>query len=343
MLANRLVQSSNSRVYVWILIIVLVLTSTACGKANDSEVILTYKDNGEITQDEFDTFINVNKMFSPQMATYIEEPGFQQEMLKQLASYLILSDRASAEVEQAADKQVEEQLKQILDYIGQLEGGLEKQLLDNNLKEEDIEYLLKISFYSMLGMKETITDAQIEDEYKNNLDNHQFEIATVSHILISTTNAATNEVMRTDEEALKRANEVLGKLKLGEDFAKLALEYSDDPGSKEKGGKYEDVSVNQWVAEFKQAAIDLPLNTLSEPPVKTEFGYHVMKVENRRIKTIEEAREEIEKTLMDKIYSDFYENELTKLILTNKLAKSADESPAPSDELPESTDIPATP
>lgn len=115
---------------------------------------------------------------------------------------------------------------------------------------------------------------------------------TVSHILIAHKDVENVDasITRTEEEAKARAEEVLAKLKAGGSFTELAKEYSDDPGSKEKGGALEDkVSVNneKFVKEFENAAVALQkAGDLSEP-VKSPFGYHIIKAD-----AIAEARTE---------------------------------------------------
>ncbi len=93
-----------------------------------------------------------------------------------------------------------------------------------------------------------------------------------------------------DSEA--KAKEVLEKVNKGEDFAKLATEYSSDPGSKADGGKLGYFSKGMMVKEFEDAAFALKKGEVSQP-VKSKFGWHVIKVEDRRTKplpTLEEVK-----------------------------------------------------
>ncbi len=79
-----------------------------------------------------------------------------------------------------------------------------------------------------------------------------------------------------------KAEEVLSRAKAGEDFAKLAKEYSEDPGSKDKGGLYENVAVNSGFDKaFESAALALEPGQVSENLVETPFGYHIIKLEKK--------------------------------------------------------------
>lgn len=150
---------SKQKLYMnkWLLTIIAVLLAvsvlSACGKKKEgaagspsptgagkpTDVVATYKDNGKVTRGEFDAFINVNKLFNPQLESYITDPAFQQDILKQLITFRILSSRADDAVKTEADKQVAEQMKQIQEYLGKLEGGMDKQLKDNKIELKDIE------------------------------------------------------------------------------------------------------------------------------------------------------------------------------------------------------------
>ncbi len=83
------------------------------------------------------------------------------------------------------------------------------------------------------------------------------------------------------KEKQDKAEEILKKVQDGEDFAKLAKENSDDPGSKEKGGLYEDVPKGQMVPEFEAAIAKLEPGQVAAELVKTKFGFHIIKLEKR--------------------------------------------------------------
>jgi parvulin-like peptidyl-prolyl isomerase len=81
-----------------------------------------------------------------------------------------------------------------------------------------------------------------------------------------------------------KAEEVLQRVRAGEDFAKLAKEFSTDPGSKEKGGDLGWFGAGSMVPEFEKAAFALKPGEVSEL-VETKFGYHIIKVDERKTET----------------------------------------------------------
>ena len=85
---------------------------------------------------------------------------------------------------------------------------------------------------------------------------------------------------RDDAETLALANELRQRLVDGEDFATLAAEYSDDPGSAANGGELGWFGKGQMVAPFEEAAFNLEIGEISEP-VKSDFGYHLIEVLER--------------------------------------------------------------
>jgi parvulin-like peptidyl-prolyl isomerase len=103
------------------------------------------------------------------------------------------------------------------------------------------------------------------------------EMFTARHILIGT-RANGDQKALTEEEAKAKADKVLAEIKGGKSFDAAAKEYSDDPGSKDKGGLYEDTAFGKFVPEFDQAVRSQPIGKVGEP-VKTMYGYHLIEVE----------------------------------------------------------------
>lgn len=106
----------------------------------------------------------------------------------------------------------------------------------------------------------------------------QGETVAASHVLVAFAGAmrADPSVKRTKEEARKRAAELLGKAKKGEDFGKLAEDNSDDPSAKRNKGSLGRFTRQQMVKPFADAAFSLKPGQVSEL-VETSFGYHVIK------------------------------------------------------------------
>ena len=93
---------------------------------------------------------------------------------------------------------------------------------------------------------------------------------------------AENPQLLNTAEKKAKAVEVLGKLNAGGDFAELAKEFSDDQGSKEKGGLYEDVAQGGGFDEkFEAAALALEPGKYTSEPVETQFGFHIIKLEKK--------------------------------------------------------------
>lgn len=95
----------------------------------------------------------------------------------------------------------------------------------------------------------------------------------VRHILIKGAKDKPEEL----EAAKKKAEGILERIKKGEDFAKLAKEFSDDPGSKDKGGQYPGADVEHFVPEFKASVAALKPGELDQKLVQTTYGYHIIK------------------------------------------------------------------
>lgn len=128
-----------------------------------------------------------------------------------------------------------------------------------------------------------ITDEQLKKFYDEN--GEQFErpeTVRAAHILLSTRDAVTGQEMseETKKDKRQQIDKILERAKKGEEFAALAREYSDDPGSKNTGGEYTFARGQFRNPEFESAAFALKTNEISGV-VTTAFGYHIIKLYER--------------------------------------------------------------
>ncbi|WP_127588066.1 peptidylprolyl isomerase [Paenibacillus koleovorans] len=293
-------------------LIALVLAMTVlggCAKKGSKTAVATYKDGGKVTQAEFDKYIGATKFFYPMYAQYEGDPAFEEHMVKQLVAFRLLGARADEAAKKDAGTKTKDQMTQIKDYFNQQgKDALKTQLKELKVTEKDLEDYVLQSLTVLSSAELKVTDDQMKASYEEKVKNKELEITTVSHILVMLQDE-TGKDIRKKEDALKRAQEVKDKLDKGGDFAALAKEYSDDPGSKDNGGKYEDADPNQWVDNFKNAALNLPLNKISDP-IETEYGYHVMRVDARKTKTFDELKVELKSVVAESQITDFMEKEL---------------------------------
>jgi peptidyl-prolyl cis-trans isomerase D len=133
------------------------------------------------------------------------------------------------------------------------------------------------------------TEADLHNLYQMNIESFRApESVNIRHILLKTDG-------KNDAQVKAKIDDIRNQLLKGADFAEMAKKYSEDPGSKDKGGLYENVVHGQMVKEFDAAAFSLPVKQISEP-VKTSYGYHLLQVEAKnpaRVKPFEEARAQL--------------------------------------------------
>lgn len=144
--------------------------------------------------------------------------------------------------------------------------------------------------------KVSVADDEIREYYDSHLDEfHRQASVEARHVLIRTTEEDTPEAVAA---ARQRAEEVMRKARDGEDFAELARTYSEGP-SAPKGGYLGSFQRGDMVAPFADAAFAMAPGEISEP-VKTQFGWHVIKVEGKQpesTRSLEDARAEIREKL----------------------------------------------
>ena len=128
----------------------------------------------------------------------------------------------------------------------------------------------------------------------------EYESATARHILIrfqgSRVPIRPGQKDLTEAEALAKAQALRKRIIDGEDFAAVAKAESDDTGSGADGGSLGSFTRGRMVPEFENVVFTQPVGTVSEP-IKTQFGYHLIQVQERSVKPLTEVRPEIEQKL----------------------------------------------
>src|SRR6202789_1449507 len=129
------------------------------------------------------------------------------------------------------------------------------------------------------GGKPQVSDAEVQAYYNAHQDQYQVkDQVKVRHILIAVPQGAD---AKTDAAAKAKADDLLKQIKAGGNFAELAQKNSDDPGSKAQGGELGWVDRGKTVPQFDKAAFSLTPGQTSDV-VKTQFGYHILQVEDKK-------------------------------------------------------------
>lgn len=175
--------------------------------------------------------------------------------------------------------------------------------------------------FSTAGILATHTDEDIKREVRGNdtllkayYEAHKsdYEQIRARHILIRMQGApmplAAGQKDLTEAEALAKAQEIRQKILQGADFADLARAESSDTGTAVKGGDLGFLKHGQAVPSFEDALFTLPVGEVSQP-IKTTYGYHIIKVEEKKpTRTFEELRPELEKNLENETARKFLDS-----------------------------------
>ncbi|MDR4889652.1 peptidylprolyl isomerase [Fredinandcohnia sp. QZ13] len=229
------------------------------------------------------------------------EKFYGSQVLETLITNKIIELEAEKENITVSDKELDEELQALIDSYGGEEtftSAIEASGVTRKEVEDDIKQFIQTK--KLLEPRIEITDDEVKTYFEENKDSFvQPEQVQASHILV-------------DDEAT--ASEVATKLADGADFAELAKEYSKDTANAEAGGELGYFGKGEMVAEFENAAFSMGIDEISAP-VKTEYGYHIIKVTDKKEAkeaTYEESKDSIYKVLFDQKISEEYSAWLTE-------------------------------
>ena len=254
------------------------------------------------------TTLELNRSFQSHVQvpySTVQEDPRAKEVLRQILDNLIdrelLLQRAKSLKMAVPAQQVDTQMQQLLQRFPSKE-AFDQALMAQNLTMDSVKKDVESQLLRQQLVKKEILDkvnvsaGDVQTFYDKNKDKYvEEEQVRARHILIK----VPPEVSPTDEAKLKgKADDALKRAKQGEDFAGLATELSDD-GSKENGGDLGFFPRGRMVPAFEEVAFTLQPGQTSEV-VRSQFGYHIIKVEDRktgRALAFDEAKSQVKDDL----------------------------------------------
>ncbi len=304
-----------SRKTFWILLIIMGLGLIGCNSAVKTDLIAEV--NGDqISRDQWEErYQLIKKNYEAQNSKSVDESKdkelvqkMQDSAFDNLVYQALLKQEAKNKGISISNDEIEtqyEKLKAANSSTGPDE--FKKYLQASGMNEEQLQEELKMQMLSNKVQENVTAGVKVSEEemQKYYQDNQaSFKEAggiQISHILV-------------DSE--KEARDIFLKLKQGEDFAALAKEYSTCP-SKEQGGDLGLVNQDTaFVAEFKAAALKLSPGEITTEPVKTEFGYHIIKagdLKEGRVQSFDEVKNRIMMTLQSEKQNEIFDSYLEDL------------------------------
>lgn len=205
------------------------------------------------------------------------------EQVKQMAAAVALGKDYKITADRDVQKTVTEQKKNIVEKNYNGVDGYRKYLLEAHTTDAAFDRYLEIcEIYSRLfkelsksGGALKVDEKKLEEDFIKENEGKM----RVQHVLISTQeqqgkNGEKKEA-RSDADAKKLANEVIAQLDSGKEFDNLIEKYNEDPGMSK--GKYYLFGEGEMVPEFEEASKNLKVGEYTKEPVKTSYGYHVIK------------------------------------------------------------------
>jgi peptidyl-prolyl cis-trans isomerase D len=193
----------------------------------------------------------------------------------------------------------------------------------NHGEQRQVKYLLA----DLARMRSQIvpSDTEVRKRYETSKDQFKHpEQAHILHILIRVPQGAP---AADDATAKAKADGIVKQLRAGADFAKIAQANSGDPSSSAKGGDMGWVDKGSTVAPFDTAAFTIPMNSISDPIRSTEFGYHIIKVLERRASDYtpyEEVRTLLSQQVAEQMAKDQARDEIARVAASMKQNKPTD-------------------
>lgn len=308
------------------LLALIILIFAGCGE----NVVATV--NGEkITRDQLTLQVNeLKSSYEQQGIDFTGDNGakmlasLEKDTLEQMIETRIMLQEAK-KIGKLGAPDVQEKIKPLKEQFPS-EADYNTFLSQVKLSEEDVAYILYLQDETTKDVA-PVSEEAVRKYYDENQEQFsQPEQLKVRHILFFVDDGTMGlPTQHTDAEAKKMADDVIALLDEGRDFAELAKERSEDTGTKAEGGLYT-ASESGTVPEFYAAAAALSVGEYTKEPVKTDYGYHVIKLEEvipAKVESFDSVKELLTEQLTDQAKQEkfnlYMQEARDKAVIGNKL------------------------
>lgn len=315
--------------------LMLILSLTGCSGTKNDDSVATVNDSS-IGVSKYIQALKLNKsaiesMYGTSIWDSEVEKGkkysdfFKDTVLEQMINTEVIYQQAKKDnllpSEEEVNKQFKEFQKEVKDDKIYKQNMKKLGITDEDIKKEQ-EIGIAIKNYKDNFFKNAeISNEEMKKYYDDNKNEFYKDEVKASHILIKTIDENNNELSdKKKEEAKKKAEDILKKIKSGEEFAKLAKEYSED-GTASQGGDLGFFTKGEMVPEFEKAAWELKPDEVSDL-VKTQYGYHIIKVTDKVDKQL--SFDEVKDTIKDMLLNEKFNKNIEDLVKEAKITRKED-------------------
>ncbi len=281
-------------------------------KVPDEEINAYYASHPK----DFDDFLQGN----PRAAQGAQGPQ-REELKKQLGEFKVIAERARKE---GLDREDLTRLQILLTrsqalagaYLGDLQKNADKLVADGDVEQY---YKDHPADFDEVRVRHILVSTQPKPEAEDESDAKDAKDSKAS----KDKKPADKPKTLTKDEARKKTQDLLDRARKGEDFAKLATENSDDPASKDKGGEYDFFGHGKMVPEFEKAAFALKPGEISDL-VETQFGFHIIKLEERRAAAAPDTDQKVRQQIVEKLKQEKIEARIAEIAASSEVVVPED-------------------